>query len=224
MKNAPSRDAVSKDKGGMSRAAKKRAKKRQKKPTQVESEDDNHHVRDEPDFDVTDDDEDDEQLPPPRNKKHKVNDQVPSKQKAKTTAAIPKQKEPNSSGGEDDDVDDDVDDNKSVPDESNDDVDDVDDLVQSLLSKLTPAQILQQAVIEESVAITTVGTEQVDLRDIVQEITSQQRAKCLLQSILGDTPISQFYANHWEQEPLLVRTMAIHIVWMDFYRSRAFEP
>lgn len=186
----------------MSRAAKKRAKKRQKKPTQVESEDDNHHIHDEPDFDVTDDDEGDEQFPPPRNKKHKVNDQVPTKQKAKTKAANPQQKEPNSSGGEDDDVDDDDDDNNSVPDESN---DDVDDLVHSLLSKLTPAQILQQAVIEESVAVTTVGTEQVDLRELVQEITSQQRAKCLLQSILGDTPISQFYANHWEQEPLLVQ-------------------
>lgn len=188
----------------MSRAAKKRAKKRQKKPVQLESEDDNHDNHDEPDFDDTDDEKDDEQLShQPRYKKQKVNEQLPSTQKIQKNTPLPKQtKENTKAAAADDDEDKDDDSNDNIPGECH---DEADDLVQDLLSKLTPAQILQQADIPESDAITTVGTEQVDLRDLVQEITSQQRAKCLLQSILGDISISQFYENHWEQEPLLVQ-------------------
>ena len=201
--NAPSRDVPNKEKGGsMSRAAKKRAKKRQKK-----------HVDEEPDYgqeqpDYNDDDDVDNDEDPLPTKKQKIKHQVEPIQKLKKKKAevTPSNKD------DDDDDQDDHDDTKMPPVNDDDDTgspdDPTNDLVQELVSKLTPAQILllqDAATIPDSLARTTVGTEEVDLRELVQELTSVQRAKCLLQSILGGMPLSEFYTKYWEREPLLVQ-------------------
>jgi lysine-specific demethylase/histidyl-hydroxylase NO66 len=178
-------NTIKQDGGGMSRAAKKRAKKKQKKqPVELPV--------DEPDYNEDDDDDDEpapppikkQKLPPTAVKKHPVKKQKKNDGDSKMAPA---------EGGD-----------QIIPDEPN---DEVDGIVQELVSKLTPAQILLLADISDTTAISTVGTEEVDARDLLQEITAKQRAKCVLQSILGSMDVEEFYDQYWEKEPLLVQNM-----------------
>jgi bifunctional lysine-specific demethylase and histidyl-hydroxylase NO66 len=199
--NAPSRNAPNQEKGGsMSRAAKKRAKKRQKKHVDEEPD----YGQEQPDYNDDDDDMDNEDPTPTKKQRMKQQREPIPKSKTKKAEALPKKQD------DDDDDDDDDYDTKRPPVDNNNgspDDDSTNDLVQELVSRLTPAQILQlpDATIPDSLARTTVGTEDVDVRELVQELTSVQRAKGVLQSMLGGMPLSEFYTKHWEREPLLVQ-------------------
>jgi lysine-specific demethylase/histidyl-hydroxylase NO66 len=94
--------------------------------------------------------------------------------------------------------------NETIPDEPD---EEVDQLVEGLICKLTPSQILLHSEVDEETAGEKVGSEDVDLRDLLQEITAKQRARCLFQSILGQSVNSQeFYSKYWEREPLLIQS------------------
>jgi bifunctional lysine-specific demethylase and histidyl-hydroxylase NO66 len=90
---------------------------------------------------------------------------------------------------------------KDTVDENN---DEINEIIRNLISKLTPSQILLLEKVNDGEAIKEMNGEMIDLRDLLQEVTSKQRASCLLQSIL-DIPLDEFYQEYWERQPLLVQ-------------------
>jgi lysine-specific demethylase/histidyl-hydroxylase NO66 len=185
MKQAPPAAAAvppANNNGGMSRAAKKRAKKKKQK----------HHQQqqpppdDEPDYNS---DDDDDVVVTKKLKTSKGEDAAVAPANAKTK--------------QDSDEDEGI-----IPDEPN---DAVDAIVEGLVSKLTLSQILMQQEVAEGEAMTKVvgsdgAEEEVDLRELLQEVTAKQRAKCLFQSMLGPTvTCKEFYEEYFEKKPLLIQ-------------------
>ena len=99
---------------------------------------------------------------------------------------------------------------KSVTNEEGNDEHDeeVDDIVKALISKLRPTQILLLDQIDDKDAKQEMNGEAIDIRDLLQEVTSKQRASCLLQSILNTLPLEEFYTDYWEKQPLLIQPNA----------------
>mmetsp|Transcript_13180 Transcript_13180/g.19388 ORF Transcript_13180/g.19388 Transcript_13180/m.19388 type:complete len:640 (+) Transcript_13180:175-2094(+) len=171
---------------GMSRAAKKRAQKKQKKERErkersnlkEKTSDETHASVDDPGIPAAKRKLQSELNPLEDKKKHAKIDDDPSGEK----------------------------DVKNIADIESDETNEkVDDMVLEVVSKLNPAQILLRTKLDEDKTMAKIGSEEIDLSDLLQEISSKERARCLLQSILGSSvTIKQFYEKYWEREPLLV--------------------
>jgi lysine-specific demethylase/histidyl-hydroxylase NO66 len=78
-------------------------------------------------------------------------------------------------------------------------------MIQEVLSKLTPLQILQLTKLDDNNQEATIMGEQVNVSDLLQETTTQQRARALFQSLLGNTvSLKEFYDDYWEKQPLYI--------------------
>lgn len=82
--------------------------------------------------------------------------------------------------------------------------DKVDDMVQNILSKLTPLKILQVADLDPEDETATIEGEELSVSDLLKETTTQQRARALFQSLLGSVSLKDFYEKYWEQQPLYI--------------------
>ena len=81
----------------------------------------------------------------------------------------------------------------------------VDDMIQSILSKLSPLKILQLADLNDEEQVVTIQQEELSVSDLLKEATTQQRARALFQSLLGPTiSLHEFYDKYWEQQPLYI--------------------
>mmetsp|Transcript_17479 Transcript_17479/g.20167 ORF Transcript_17479/g.20167 Transcript_17479/m.20167 type:complete len:641 (+) Transcript_17479:57-1979(+) len=170
---------------GMSRAAKKRAKKREKKQNEENNKLSNNKIKD--DEKNTIGDEIDDLTNSKENVKRKgVDDNT-------IDSSLPKKIKP------------DEDDNIDRNDEMDEDVQSNEE-VHKLIAQLKLVQILQQCEIEEEEAFVDLMGEKIDLRVLLQELTSKERATCFLQAILGSSvTVKEFYEKYWEKEPLLVQ-------------------
>ena len=165
---------------GMSRAAKKRAKKKEKNHLEPKAQ------------------QNEEEALPRKKKNLSKQDVTPDKKAKKVKLEIVKAME-GSDQSEDD----------AMPDEPKDENDEeIDDIVQDLLSKLTLAQILLLEQVNDNEATKEMNGEAINLRDLLQEVTVKQRARCLFQSILDKMPVDEFYGEYWEQKPLLIQPSA----------------
>ena len=71
--------------------------------------------------------------------------------------------------------------------------------------QLTPLEILQLTKLEDDNQEATIMGEQVNVSDLLQETTTQQRARALFQSLLGSTvSLKEFYDDYWEKQPLYI--------------------
>jgi bifunctional lysine-specific demethylase and histidyl-hydroxylase NO66 len=166
---------------GMSRAAKKRAKKKQKNSLDPKPQ------------------QNEEEAPPRKKKKNLSEEDVKADKKAKKVKKKVAEAKEDSDQSDDD----------AMPDEPEDENDEeIDEIVQDLVTKLTPAQILLLDQVDDNEATKEMNGETIDLRDLLQEVTAKQRASCLFQSILDKTPLDEFYAEYWEQKPLLIQPSA----------------
>lgn len=173
----------------MSRAAKKRAKKKNKNKTNESKS--AQHSNEQPQStkrkeqeDVDSHDDDDEKKK--RNKKQKTRD----RKQEPTKEGIPS----NNSHHHQDEDDDEKDENP------------VDKAVQDVVARLDPAKILLHRPLGKDDETAKILNEDVAVGDLLKEITTRQRAKCLLQSIIGTgLPLEEFYSQYWEKEPLLVQ-------------------
>jgi len=173
---------------GMSRAAKKRAKKKQKN---LESRSEDLIIEEGPIKKKTKKRHDEERDIKPKKKGNK-------NERAKDIASQSKLES---------DHDDEAsmnDDEDELKDENN---DEIDEIVQDLVSKLTPCQILLFDELQDQEAKKDMNGETIDLRDLLQELTTKQRASCLFQSIL-DMTLDDFYDEYWEKQPLLIQSQA----------------
>ena len=167
----------------MSRAAQKRAKKKQR---HSEKKHDNHE----------------QEEGPPQKKTKTPNDDAPMKPKEKKEKKNHKPKIRAEKQMKDSEF---YEDGTQKVEETIDDNDDeIDESVRNLVSKLTPSQILLLEEVKDEQATKEIKGESIDLRNLLQEVTSKQRASCLLQSIL-DMPLVEFYKEYWERQPLLVQ-------------------
>ena len=83
----------------------------------------------------------------------------------------------------------------------------VESTVHSIVSKLTPAKILQMQELDpqEDQRFVLVEQQEISVSDFLKQITTRQRARALFQSILGDkVSLEEFYELYWEQKPLYV--------------------
>lgn len=81
----------------------------------------------------------------------------------------------------------------------------VDEMIQNILSRLTPLQILQVANLGPNEKQATIQGEDVSVSDLLREATTRHRARALFQSILGPTvSLQEFYDDYWEQQPLYI--------------------
>ena len=83
----------------------------------------------------------------------------------------------------------------------------VESMVHNILSKLTPAKILQMQKLdpEEEHIFLLVDQQEISALDFLKKMTTRQRASALFQSILGQkVSLEEFYELYWEQKPLFV--------------------
>jgi len=176
-------------KQGMSRAAKKRAAKKQKKQREQQKDVITSQKEQKSASNVA------QEIPEVASLKRKLQTEInPLDATKKKHAKV----DDDSTGGQNGDVAVDI----SIDEPNN----EVDEIVFEILSKLKPVQILLRNGLEADKTKITISSEEIDKSDLLHEISAKERARCLLQSLLGSSvTIKEFYEKFWEKEPLLVQ-------------------